>query len=109
MRTRLCRPLPTWANVIRSGTVTVSFYNLREMTAPLSISFRCLMGIFLLAIACHARERTNPKVDKLFAQWDRADSPGAAVVIVKDGAIEISFPEIKSYQAVISAIAIRTE
>jgi CubicO group peptidase (beta-lactamase class C family) len=41
----------------------------------------------LLATVCHARDRANPKVDKLFAQWDRADSPGAAVVIVKGGTV----------------------
>ena len=29
----------------------------------------------------------TPKVDQLFAPWDHPDSPGAAVVIVKDGAV----------------------
>src|SRR6185369_5096253 len=78
-------------NAIRSGTVAVSFYNLRKMTVPLSITVRRLilkaLGMSLLATVCHARDRANPKVDKLFAQWDRADSPGAAVVVVKDGAV----------------------
>jgi CubicO group peptidase (beta-lactamase class C family) len=78
-------------NAIRSGTVTVSPYNLRKMTAPPSITFRRLalkaLGMCLLATVCHARDRANPKVDKLFAPWDRADSPGAAVVVVKDGAV----------------------
>ncbi len=71
--------------------MTVSFNNLREMTAPLSITVRRLilkaLGMCLLATVCHARDRANPKIDKLFAQWDRADSPGAAVVIVKDGTV----------------------
>src|SRR5687767_12737640 len=30
---------------------------------------------------------TTAKIDQLFAQWNRADAPGAAVVIVKDGAV----------------------
>jgi CubicO group peptidase (beta-lactamase class C family) len=48
----------------------------------------CALGLCLLATACDARPRNNPKVDQLFAQWDRADSPGAAVVIVKDGSVD---------------------
>ena len=45
------------------------------------------LGICLLAAACDVRARDATKVDKLFAPWDRADSPGAAVVIVKDGSV----------------------
>jgi|SRR5208283_3758501 len=63
----------------------------RKMTAPRSnISRRlaaCTLGICLLAAACDVRARDTAKVDQLFAQWDRADSPGAAVVIVKDGTV----------------------
>jgi hypothetical protein len=47
--------------------MTVSYYNLREMTAPLSITVRRLilkaLGMGLLATVCHARDRANPKVD----------------------------------------------
>ncbi len=45
------------------------------------------LPIFLLVATLTCRADTPAKVDKLFAQWTRADSPGAAVVIVKDGAI----------------------
>ena len=31
--------------------------------------------------------RANTKVDQLFSKWDHPDSPGAAVVVVKDGAV----------------------
>jgi CubicO group peptidase (beta-lactamase class C family) len=62
---------------------------LREMTA--SNTTRRLaasaLGICLLATGCYARDRNAAKVDQLFSQWDRTDSPGAAVVIVKDGAV----------------------
>ena len=45
------------------------------------------MGILVLVNACGASNPNNAKVDKLFAQWDRKDSPGAAIVVVKDGAV----------------------
>ena len=43
------------------------------------------LGILLLVNASAAPPPNNAKVDKLFAQWDRKDSPGAAIVVVKDG------------------------
>ena len=63
-----------------------------EMIAPRSNTTRRLaasaLGIcLLLAHGCDVRPGTTAKVDQLFAQWDRTDSPGAAVVIVKDGAV----------------------
>jgi CubicO group peptidase (beta-lactamase class C family) len=45
------------------------------------------LGILLLVKASAAPNPNNAKVDKLFAQWDRQDSPGAAIVVVKDGAV----------------------
>ncbi|MEO8425891.1 MAG: serine hydrolase domain-containing protein, partial [Verrucomicrobiota bacterium] len=45
------------------------------------------LGICLLLAGCDDRSRNNTKVDHLFAHWDRTDSPGAAVVIVKDGSL----------------------
>jgi len=45
------------------------------------------LGILLLVNASAAPNPNNAKVDKLFAQWDRKDSPGAAIVVVKDGAV----------------------
>jgi CubicO group peptidase (beta-lactamase class C family) len=41
----------------------------------------------LLAAAGDVQASVTSKVDKLFAPWNRPDSPGAAVVIVKDGAV----------------------
>jgi CubicO group peptidase (beta-lactamase class C family) len=32
-------------------------------------------------------ETSSAKIDQLFAQWDKPDSPGAAVAVVKDGAV----------------------
>jgi CubicO group peptidase (beta-lactamase class C family) len=52
---------------------------------------RCLVaggvGIHLLSAAGDLTAGIPAKINRLFAQWDRADSPGAAVVVVKDGAV----------------------
>ena len=45
------------------------------------------LGILLLVNASAAPNPNNAKVDKLFAQWDRKGSPGAAIVVVKDGRV----------------------
>jgi CubicO group peptidase (beta-lactamase class C family) len=45
------------------------------------------LGIHVLLAACSLSAGNAAKVDKLFAQWDRADSPGAAIVVVNDGAV----------------------
>ena len=45
------------------------------------------LGIHLLSAASNLSAANAAKIDQLFAQWDRADSPGAAVVVVKDGAV----------------------
>src|SRR5437764_11897638 len=36
--------------------------------------------------AAHA-DSVESKVDKLFARWDKPDSPGASLIVVKDGAV----------------------
>jgi CubicO group peptidase (beta-lactamase class C family) len=43
--------------------------------------------LVLLAPEGHGRDRIAAGVDRLFAPWNRPDAPGAAVVIVKDGAV----------------------
>lgn len=45
------------------------------------------LGCLCLLNASAARVPKIAKVDKLFAEWDRKDSPGAAIVVVKDGAV----------------------
>jgi CubicO group peptidase (beta-lactamase class C family) len=45
------------------------------------------LGICLLATTGAARLGDNAKVDQLFAPWNQAGSPGAAVVIIQDGAV----------------------
>jgi CubicO group peptidase (beta-lactamase class C family) len=45
------------------------------------------LAIHLLSAAGNLNAGNAAKIDRLFAPWDRADSPGAAVVVVKDGAV----------------------
>ena len=65
--------------------------NVSRMTAPrvnlLGPLTAGTLGICLLTAPRHVRAGTTAKVDALFTQWARPDSPGAAVVIVKDGAV----------------------
>src|SRR5688500_5300570 len=47
---------------------------------------------FLLITGCKTADLTNTsktstEIDKLFARWDGGDSPGASVVVVKDGKV----------------------
>jgi len=45
------------------------------------------LGLLLVPSVFGADNAVQSKVDYLFAQWDRPDSPGVAVVIVKDGEV----------------------
>ena len=44
-------------------------------------------GVHLLFAAANLSAGNAAKVDRLFRQWDRPDSPGAAVVVVQGGAV----------------------
>jgi hypothetical protein len=50
------------------------------------VSWRALwlMGMALTCAQAHADEALSVRIDKLFAAWNRPDSPGAAVLIVRD-------------------------
>jgi CubicO group peptidase (beta-lactamase class C family) len=45
------------------------------------------LALVFVTPLCGAAAKANAKVDGLFSQWDRADSPGAAIVIVKNGSV----------------------
>src|SRR5688500_973370 len=60
------------------------------MSTPTIGRFAAGALAFVLLAGCKATERktdlnTTSKIEQLFARWDRPDSPGAAVVVVKDG------------------------
>ena len=59
----------------------------------LFLIFTFVLGL-LASLTCHAQEeraaRSAPvteKVDALFAQWDKPDSPGCALAVIKDGQV----------------------
>jgi CubicO group peptidase (beta-lactamase class C family) len=62
----------------------------REMIISYN-TLRCLglglLGYCYVASSCNAEISTASKVDQLFSTWDRPDSPGAAVAIIKNGAV----------------------
>jgi len=55
----------------------------------MSVSWRALwlMGMALTCAQAHADEALSVRIDRLFAAWNRPDSPGAAVLIVRDGQV----------------------
>jgi len=54
---------------------------------PVSITLALAPGAatFAQTSPTVAPNQSNEKVDKLFAQWDRPDSPGCALGVIKDG------------------------
>src|SRR6185312_1246230 len=72
-------------------------YTKRPMAVSVNYMKNTLKAIVLIFVLIgHVRgaeaeklkpNEITPKVDQLFAPWDHPDSPGAAVVIVKDGAV----------------------
>src|SRR4051794_9228439 len=44
-----------------------------------------LLGAALVPTALAAQTPRNPDVDRIFARWDRPDSPGCALGVVRDG------------------------
>ncbi|MCP5053381.1 MAG: serine hydrolase [bacterium] len=62
--------------------------SMRERIQPVSILYTLLTAllIFGLGLPVSADEVTD-RVDKLFAQWDKKDSPGCALAVVKEGKI----------------------
>jgi CubicO group peptidase (beta-lactamase class C family) len=60
--------------------------HLRTATAALCVSF--LLGFPHARASREAQSAARPDVDRAFADVDRADSPGCAVALYKDGRIE---------------------
>ena len=63
------------------------------MRKSLSVLCVCMFLLFCLTTkACQPESpseasTTNPKVDKLFEGWNKPDSPGAALAVLKDGEV----------------------
>jgi CubicO group peptidase (beta-lactamase class C family) len=69
--------------------IAIGFARLRPMTTlQRPVRRWSVLALTLLFITpLGAAEKPKAKVDKLFAQWDMSDSPGAAIVIVKGDSV----------------------
>src|SRR5262249_37899144 len=63
------------------------FFALILSPAPFRAAGRNFTNAVIPTSTLAAGTRNDTKVDQLFAQWNHKGSPGAAVVIVKDGAV----------------------
>jgi CubicO group peptidase (beta-lactamase class C family) len=45
------------------------------------------LAICAISRACFAASPDASKIDRIFSQWEKTDSPGMSVVVVKDGAV----------------------
>jgi CubicO group peptidase (beta-lactamase class C family) len=70
--------------------------NMRMSSSLALIAALAVIAIFAFAAACNpsptsppapADKETTAKVDALFAAWDKPTSPGAALAVIRDGAI----------------------
>ena len=53
-------------------------------------SIRSFAAFLLLAAGAAAQSASNPSVDRIFARWDRGDSPGCALAVMPEGHIVYS-------------------
>ena len=81
------RVLPAVVDMLVEVTVSIRGA-VRLSIGPLRLILAAWGLVLCLPTVAGTLDAQNEeKVDKLFAQWDRADSPGAAVVVVKDSAV----------------------
>ncbi len=65
------------------------------MRPATSVRFRLIVSVSVLSLIISScvgafGDGTHRRVDALFAEWDRTDSPGAAVAILRNGNVEYS-------------------
>ncbi|MBK8073652.1 MAG: serine hydrolase [Ramlibacter sp.] len=64
----------------------VTFSRLTRTLAS-GLASAAAFGWMLLAPAAQAQDALAARVDKVFAAWDKPDSPGASVAVVRDGRV----------------------
>jgi len=72
---------------LRGGSIMYLTGKRRLITVLLGVIFLCLSNADLQAFQAYTHTELTDRVDELFKQWERKDSPGAAVGIFKDGRI----------------------
>lgn len=68
---------------------TIRLTRVRKAVLAVALTLAAAAGGALVASAPAnpAADETTARVDKLFAAWDKPDGPGAALAVIKDGAI----------------------
>jgi len=61
----------------------------RPTTLVIGFTFVALVicALTTLPVLSRTTQAVSERVDKIFAQWDRSDSPGCAVAVIKDGTV----------------------
>jgi CubicO group peptidase (beta-lactamase class C family) len=59
----------------------------KEFLMPALFRFVLLSLLTLIPAWAHAADPTTDRIDKVFAAWDKPDSPGASVAVVRDGRV----------------------
>jgi CubicO group peptidase (beta-lactamase class C family) len=58
---------------------------MKKLLVPMAITLALLTATLAQTSLTGSPNQSNEKVDKLFAQWDKPDSPGCALGVIKDG------------------------
>jgi CubicO group peptidase (beta-lactamase class C family) len=60
---------------------------MKKFLVPITLALALLTAILAQTSLTGSPDQLNEKVDKLFSQWDKPDSPGCALGIIKDGKV----------------------
>src|SRR5262245_24102513 len=58
---------------------------MKKVLVSMAIAVALLIATLAQTSPTSSPNQLNEKVDKLFAQWDKPDSPGCALGVIKDG------------------------
>jgi CubicO group peptidase (beta-lactamase class C family) len=58
---------------------------MKKFLVSITLALALLTAAFAQTSSTGSPHRLNEKVDKLFSQWDKPDSPGCALGVIKDG------------------------
>ncbi len=61
--------------------------NFAMLKSKLALSALLIFALVSVALGQETKDARTDQVDKIFAGWDKKDSPGCALVIIKDGQI----------------------
>src|SRR5689334_13650155 len=78
-----CPALVTSTASINQGVAM----NFALLKSKLALSALLIFSLVSIAVGQETKDARTEQVDKIFAGWDKNDSPGCALAIIKDGRI----------------------